>query len=363
MSTVPTIRQESITGMTGLEVRPVFFLKLNNSPNPVLVVKGEHAAGVGLTESETTVSVKWGSKIMKNVNNKLVNTKIMTGPEISAFKAYATQTFDAGTRQRNNINQQYKWVKMPMVSGLSDAEYYSDANKILPGKIKTAIKNFLDDSVWMELGKVVAADVFNGNSDRFDISTGHWQNKGNVMFLTGGQTSVIGLDTYDPNALARGNLAGGGGYEELKILNDPMARKTFAQRCTESVGSELMRGLKSSDIGSFKIAVEGVAGGIAEIETTRVGTLFVPYTDLFEQGLTGGAAQLKQYLQAKVRQYAAASPPSKFPGKPPPLRPGMPATRATGRGTVIPNRAPPRPPGKTVPQGVLDRLDYLGWNV
>ena len=75
-------------------------------------------------------------------------------------------------------------------------------------------------------------------------------------------------------------------------------------------------------------------------------TLFADYAPTFAEGIAAGAIQLKANLQGKVKQYAPVRPM---------LRPGG------HRGYQPP---PPVPvPGKTIPQGILDRMAYLKWMV
>lgn len=426
MNTVPMITPGSITGIQGLTKRPVFFLKIGPVLTPNLVVKGEAAAGSlpFATDDEATVSVKWGSKLMKNVNNTSVNSKIMNPTEVAIFKQVATASFPNGSPQYMNVagGAQYNWVKMPYVAGLTVAEYYDDNSNISISAIKKDIIKFSEDQVWTDLGKIVAVDIFNGNGDRFDITTGHWQNKGNVMFVQGGATKVIGLDTFDPNS-ANSNLAKTGTFDELRTLVDATKRREFAEACCKSVGSELKRGLKSSN--HITLVMDGPNGSqIRKITMDELATLFLPFAPVFEAGLAAGASELKTYLQGKVRQYNALlpPPPSNTPWQraspnrnpvPPPVMPPLPPTpgqwqravpkqtpnmpplpntpplpgsgggwqRATpNRPTMpplpqVPNHLPPPPapptaaaaaaavPIKSIPKGIIDRMTYLGWNV
>jgi len=52
--TVPQITAGSINGVTGLSERPVYFLKVNGSPTPNLVVKGDAASGAHAGMTTTT---------------------------------------------------------------------------------------------------------------------------------------------------------------------------------------------------------------------------------------------------------------------------------------------------------------------
>jgi hypothetical protein len=358
--TVPIITPGSITGLSGKQDRPVFFVKLNGSATPNLVIKGD------AVKPHSEVSIKWGSKLMKNVQNSLVNTKIMTAPEVAVFKQAAAAAFQVGTPQQGMSTGVYCWVKMPFVPGLTDADFYNDDYSINLKKVKELIQKFSDAAVWTELGRVVAVDIFNGNSDRFVVNTdgsskaGDWQNLGNIMFLGAGHghtTPVIGLDIFDPNSQVS-NLQSGGGFEGLKVLIDPNKRDDFALACVRSVG-RMIKGklLSSGHHHSVRIAAQGADGPVViNIRFDTMEHLFDGYAVDFAWGLALGAKQLKDYLHRKAQQYV--------PGRPiggAPARPSMP----------LPGMAPARPrtpiPGfqgaaaKTMPQGVLDRMTYLGW--
>ncbi|HEX3877489.1 MAG TPA: hypothetical protein VHW24_10915 [Bryobacteraceae bacterium] len=383
MPSVQPIVAGSITKITGLKERPVYFLTLNNAPKPSVVVKGD------AEKPDSAVSIAWGSKLMKNVQNEWVNTKIMTPAEIDVFKNAAWAAFAQNTPQYDNVKpggMSYCWVKMPFVEGLSDAEFYNDDYTINLKQIKELIKRLSDAAIWAELGKIVAVDIFNGNSDRFAVDPqgasklGTWTNRGNIMFLGAGHnhtTPVIGLDTFDPNSQV-GNLKSGGGHENLKILIDQVKRNEFAKACVRSVGEQIRCKLADSGHhGHFRIAVQGADGpNIITIPIKGIDYLFDAYADDMAAGITLGADQLKLYLQGKVRQYTPARPNVALPAPPRPanLPPGV-QPRAAWQPGVVPPRpgawvagavpaaaaAPAAAPIKTIPQGILDRMAYLGW--
>ena len=350
----------NITGMTCLEKRPVFFLKLNGSLVTNLVVKGEGDGEVALPDHAET-SIKWGAKLMKHVNSTEVNTKIMTPAEITAFKIAGLLLIPQNmARPRLNLatpGPPFTWTKMPYVDGMSDAEFWNDKlgehgkYDSLPAK-KNIVK-MSDDAFWTDLGKVVAVDIFNGNCDRFDIQSGFWQNKGNIMFMpAGGPTKVIGLDTFDPNAhglhdlnspLDFTNMQTRIAFQHLLLLTDAGERLKFAKKCVKSVGEELKRAFKG--ITYTTLQTIGPQGQVdLRIEIAQMAELFDGYASVFDAGIAAGAALLKQNLQAKVRQYAPVRQPPRPGGhrgyQPPPLI---------------------QVPGKTIPQGILDRMAYLKW--
>ena len=150
-------------------------------------------------------------------------------------------------------------------------------------------------------------------------------NYGNIMFLAGmARTSVIGLDMYDPNS-GQSNLTARGGFEPLNILIEPGARHEFARKCVTSVGATMKRELG----GNRKvppmayISVKFFGTEVVPIEVATMENLFLAFAPCFEQGITRGATNLKQYLLLKVQQYKVQ--------------------------------------GRALPQGIIDRMMWLNW--
>lgn len=372
---VPKITSANLTVNNGLDDHPVYFVTVGATQ---LVIKGEAKEGQNRTADDAAQSIKWGSKIMKNVNNSAVNTKIMDTAETKAFLDAAAARFKPrivmGTRgapkpptnKYFNVTRQaqtYTWVKMPMVGGLTDTGFMKKVGGFdtpVQGKVKNVILAFTDETIWPQLGKVLAADIFNGNSDRFDISSGRWQNYGNVMMVNGG-ANVIGLDTFDPWS-QQSNLVKHGRFDELDTLVDAGKRKIYATNCAKSVGETLSREMASE---YATLPVDGPDGKILwKVTKEDLKTLYLPYAAALDAGLAKGSNEVRDYLQQKVTQYRQRN---RVPGGPPrkPL-PVPPGGRARSR-----HAAPPRPdpvrmrttPIQGIPQGILDRMDYLGWLV
>ena len=378
-NSVPKIVEGQFTVDKGLDDHPVYFLTVNGKK---VVVKGE-AKGMevlGRSDDDTALSIKWGSKLMKNVNDQLVNTKIMDGPEITAFLKTARQKFrplpplpggppaPPPPNRYNNVTDavagRYTWVKMPQVSGLSDAEFTKKVGgfaKPVRGKVKEQIVKFADESLWPQLGKVLAVDIFNGNNDRFDTSNGKWMNPGNVMFAEQG-TRVIGLDTFDPYS-PKSNLVGHGRFDELKTLTEPLKRKRYAEACAKSVGETLA--FDAFGPGQQSITVRFPNGdefSFWQIKRGELDDMYTPFAPALAAGIAKGADQLKTYLQGKVTQYrlrCRAQPPQK-----PVPQPGQMRMRPR---VLRPAPLKPDPlrmnarPINGIPQGILDRMDFLGW--
>jgi hypothetical protein len=272
---------------------------------------------------------------------------------------------------------------MPFVTGLSDADFVGEDPQgdwvVDLVQLKEVIVKLFDDAVWRELGKVVAVDIFNGNNDRFDSGTGEWINRGNIMFLAGGQTTVIGLDTFDPDRMGAGrsNLNSAGGFDELNILIDANRRRVFAERCMKSVGEKMKSRLEGrlvgpkrnnvrvGDIPCFWVKTVGPQGPAnVKIETKDLKDFFLPHAPVFAQGISDGADQLRTYIQGKVQQYAG------FQGAQHQAGPRAQNAPQIGRGRApqggwrhgaVPQQPVAVAPRKQLPQGITDRAAYLGW--
>lgn len=339
---VPIIAPRSLTEVKGLQARPVFFLKFNNAPNYSLVVKGESKdQAAALNDADREISILWSSKMMKNVNNNLVNTKMLVDPELDRFLRFARATYAAGTPQHQFLGGNYMWVKMPFVAGITEAELFDEgAGAFTIVRMKAVLKEFLRPQVWRDLGKIVAVDIFNGNNDRFlldkqpgGLLTVQWANQGNMMFLpTGAPTTMIGLDAFDPSGAidGRSNLAGGAGMgvllDYIKIGGqwEPLKRD-LAEKCTDAIGHELNRRMSGQQVA---IMINGPQGGhVLRVRKDEVKQTLRPFSTYFKEGLDQGILQLRQYLIGKRAQYAAMQ------------------------------AANP----KNVPQGIINRINYLGW--
>jgi hypothetical protein len=357
--TVPEVTTASITGISGKTDRPVFFVKLRGSATPTIVIKGDAVT------PHSEASIQWGSKMMKNVQNTLVNVKLMKPHEIDEFKEAVRATFKEDTHQYAfAIDAQYCWVKMPFVPGLSDGDFLDEKTaKLDKNSLARVISKFLDDAVWKELGIVVAVDVFNGNNDRFIVSgpgAGGWQNLGNVMFLdpnSNHTTPVIGLDMFDPNS-TEADLLTVGGFQGLKVLVDPGKRDEFALACAMGVGKKIKAKMQMAGLTKLTVKIPQRNGYSLLVLNTQdnVEGLFKQYAPVFAQGLADGALRLRLYLQQKVQQYMPGRPRGGGPPRPQTPAPNLPPPRPQNPAPV-----PQGQPSKTIPKGVLDRMDYLGW--
>ena len=364
-----TAGQFAVTG--GVEDHPVYFVRMQDGRE--LVVKGEarSATGDAAENANIELSIKWSSKLMKNVNHTDVNTKIMQAPEIQAFLAAARTRFasEQASRKYQNVTpgraNSYTWVKMPKVAGLTDAEFTKKVDGFsqpVKSKVKEQIARFRDEGLWPQLGKVVAVDIFNGNNDRFDTETGRWQNYGNVMFTNNAQT-VIGLDTFDPFSSTAKIGQRPDDLSALDTLKDHAKMREFALKCTKSVGQTLARDAFGTGTNYLSVMMDTPQGRLPlQLEKKHVEEFYLEFAPAMVAGMQRGVEQLQQYLQRKVTQYkaqVAAAPVPQMPavGGAPAPAPMRGRARAVGRADIVPQMQALT----GLPVGILAKMNYMGW--
>jgi hypothetical protein len=325
--------------------RPVYLLALAGGQQ--CVVKGEKSQ-----HASASASIKWGSKLMKNVASPEVNVKVLTQPEIQTFAA-AGRHFLAGDRDFPTYIQfgtQIVWTKMPYIAGLSDSDVYKKG----PAAADAIYDRLTKASFWEGLGRILAVDLFVGNFDRFD-ENGDFVNHGNLFFtdVGAGKFRVIGLDFFSARDVATGQsdlkLATDGAYGHLQILRDQTSRRQYATNVITGIQRAL---LKENPTATYNLM---------ERDTWLV---------MLEGGIVAGANELRNYLQGKISSYARANPRQIRMGQrgAPPAVPaaaapaGVPApggwARAVPAASVNNSREVTE---KLVPAGVRARMRYLGW--
>ena len=292
---VAEVKKGSITKISGLEKRPVYFLHLKGDPNPTVVVKGESRTGQDFEDA-----LCWGTKIMRNVNDKSVRVKVMTASEVDVFKSIAKVTFNGKVQGKSLEEIGITWIKMPYIAGLQDAETRETDDKADVSKV---INRFMSKQFWYELGQIVAVDIFIGNNDRFDTK-GNWVNQGNVMFAPekkSGRDRLIGLDTFDTGGGDKAYFAKSGTTgNEIQILNDSAIRHTYAEKCTKSVGRGLCRSAKRCGAKGYYVRTPD---NVASIDIDQLEKAFEKFTEPFERGIEVGASNMKKYLRGKSSMF------------------------------------------------------------
>jgi hypothetical protein len=333
---LPTLKANSITKLTVLDHNPVFFLWLNNSQSrhAKLVVKGEDNRTTW-SQIDLETSVRWTAKVMRHgTGNSEVHPKTLAGAEWNEFQRAVGALFPNNHKAHTDIaNAQNVWFKYPYVKNLSTGVYDDDdpsGKGFLPNqrKLKQSLLKFSQTRVWEELGPVVAADIFNGNNDRFDTDSGRWMKPHNTMFADkgGGKMSAIGLDMFDAQNPQDTNV--NLTPSDLRVLDklvDSQGRRVFAEKCVRSVGRKLTTAMKD-DLYLTTITLEDLRGKKLWTYTVddELPQHFVDrFVDHFDEGIESGSKELKKYLQDKAKQYAKK--------------------------------------GKQIPLGIEFRMTHLGW--
>lgn len=291
-------------------------------------------------------------------------------------------------------------------------------------KLKSLVKLFLKDETWEQLGRVVAVDLFNTNLDRFRWTSANQvsvANEGNILFASDGEgdakrTFVLGLDAFHAGEAHQTGANLNKPLAEfpsarvgLDILRTDQNRQIFARSCTEAVAEQIRRRMRSSkeneraELPAFKIKLEN-ADELVTISIENILALYGAFEESFATGLADGMSEMRDYLLRKKREYelaaqnaARALGPIPQGGGPAqgwgpargggPVQGGGPALGGVGghrgapqlgaqRGPLplnqgaLPGGQRPGPlqggpmvpaPLKTLPRGVLDRMEYLQW--
>ena len=325
MHTVHPIQPESITWMTAAKDQIVYFVRTLGEEEPSLVIKGEATGRLPDPES-----ISWSSKLMKNVTDPRVDTKILTPAEIMEFKRAARVIFPADSLYIARLEGPWTWVKMPFVAGLTDAKFL-DKDEQTAFSFTKLLKNLSNRIAWVELGKVVAVDMFNGNYDRI-TPEGDWQNRGNLMFAPNTpEPNVIGLDTFDTSSSDRSLTSAVVNRPALDLLRRP--NHLFSVAVTASISKQLSRHMVKFGETPISIREKGMNPGVTikpsppppRGRADETENAFRDYAPFFEIGMAEGADTLKNYLQRKRILYEMATPP------------------------------------KTMPVGIVARMKYLNW--
>jgi hypothetical protein len=364
--TVQQIKEHSITAITALGKKPVYFLTMANTET--LVVKGDDP---GAAKGNAAESIHWSSKLMKNVNNRSVNTKPLTEEELEVFvmhvKCFFKEESDEYYWVKDEVRKRKVWVKMPYVGDLTDASILEKKDATAK-QVKAFMARFLDEAAWFDLGKVIAVDIFNGTSDRVDIMNrqgqGELVNFGNVMFHNG---RVIGLDTFDP-ASQFNNLVKVGAFQELKILVDTQKQKTFAEACVKSFGTAAKNGFRKHSSGVNKFTLMQPNGTTTSLMVEGMENMYLPYAQSLADGIAAGAQALRQYLQGKAIKYSQQQTRVRSNVQHAGVRANIPRPLQV---PIVQPQQPPIPqqqivfvppkPFKTIPEGIKKRMNFLGW--
>lgn len=309
----------------------VFKVEFGN-PRQTLVVKAE-------LNRITPTRVKWGSGIMKAASDPKVNIKVLTPGELALLNAHPGVTLGMFTPAGCT------WTKMPHVPYIQAP--VGEIPTVPPNRSLAEVKHVAavlnDQAQWRELGKVVAADIFIGNQDRFSFDanddTPTLQNAGNLTIAGAnqGNAKIMGLDPLDPFASDFTRIDPT--PQEVRLLaNLSNPTDEFALALVRAATAGIKKQMRRASPGQETTTIGSANGNLRfAIRADDPATEYDAYAPQMKQGLEEGRDALKAYLQAKHAKY---NPPN-------PLKIGT--------------RAPPLPPRKVVPGPVYRRMVLLGW--
>lgn len=320
MASLPRITEDSLVTMASHPSKPIAFIQVINSEDILtdLVIKRE--AQSDRSNPAHVGSIAWTSKIMKNVQDPLVKMILLDDQELNFLTSVVNQ-YIPGTPTCQDLIENVEnsvWVKMLTASDLSDGAFSTrggDGKKdeLNFEKLTALLSHLHNPDNWVELGKVLAADIFNGNSDRFSLDGTSWTNGGNLLFIN---ARIIGLDVWDPsNRSGQSNLfdrqMGRNHTFESKMLDplsDTLKRRQYAENVVKAVGERIDRTLKNAGYKEDqKISITfGKGRGKVKIKCKRseFTDLYTHRASLVEQGVIEGTDKLREYLLVKINRYA-----------------------------------------------------------
>lgn len=230
------------------DARPVFQLTFRDGTS--LVIKME---GSGNPRNHGS-NLQWGSKLMRQVSPQM-KVQVLDPAEVLVLRGLPAMAFTSRPgrlyfEHLMFLTTQYGdgmvWCKMPFLGGLYSIEKGAAEN------VEQLFETLSKPSYLQTFGRILAIDLFIGNTDRIDPTNGHVQNAGNIMFqkLAEGQLMMVGLDYYESAGELsdlHGPIPYGWGGEYLR--NDS-TRQRFADLVVAGL-NELFQKKFHFDIGEF----------------------------------------------------------------------------------------------------------------
>lgn len=241
------------------DCRPAFLVTCNDGDR--LVLKAEFNTQ---QTGSAAKSIAWGSAAMKQVSAQ-ADVRLVNKVELANLKTLAMPVFQPANFSL--LTQQYVhelidsnafiWYRMQYVEKLRSLE------GMLKGKALKLAAKLRDRATLHALGKVVAVDLFIGNSDRFDAN-GQILNPGNIVFQKQANKSYtpVGLDFFDAQGQAANlNIPAPANWAGL-ILLDRDTIRLHAEKCVDSLNALLRKHkvpdsdlLSSLSIGTFAVGM------------------------------------------------------------------------------------------------------------
>jgi len=270
---IPVLKPEIINNIHTFELdptgnwknnRPAWLLDLGAYGNAVLKAEVSGSGPQAMAEA----SAKWGGKLMKQIS-PLAKPSLITPAEKQVLLGLPDDKFT------NLLHRDYLkgvlgapifiFYKMEFVENLKSAEKMVAENK--GDKLMLKLKN---KDTMVKLGEIIAADMFNGNEDRFN-KKGDVVNVGNIVFqkMADKTYTPVGLDFFE----AGGQFSGAhkSGYGDLNTwsgatLRTKEARNNLARNVLTSLNALNATGLQLNMWGDLKNLTDGIAIGAEKVK-------------------------------------------------------------------------------------------------
>lgn len=284
--------------------RPAWLVDMGQQGN--IVVKAEFKGNTPL--GAAAASAKWGGKVMKQIS-PLAKPEIITSTEEAALTGLPPANF---TNQSHHdyfklviTSGQFVFYKMNFVDNLKSADNMMTANK----GDKLILKLKTKDTM-LKLGEIIAADMFNGNEDRFN-KNGAVVNAGNIVFqkMADKTYKPVGLDFFE----AQGQFSGAhrSGYNNNldqwsgNTLKNNNTINELSRKVVNSLNALNNGGLQLNTWGDLKNLTDGIHSGVAKIKqylttkeklSNRSGIVLGRGRGGNNRGLASGVAAKMQHL-------------------------------------------------------------------
>lgn len=277
-------------GRTYRKSRPVFKITFNN--NEVLIVKAEVLGGKAAVVAQK--SAAFGGMIMEAVSPE-IKVENLSSDEIADLAAVPQGSYLPANKKEvahsylTDLLKETRiffMIKMAFVENLRSADdklkkkNADETDEKVVERAKKLVTKLSTQPAMEALGKIIAADFFIGNHDRFGPS-GEVVNIGNIVFEKLGDKSYkpVGLDFWDAQG-ENVNLA------QSVALKNWAGIKLANRRSQGELAVAIIQGLNE--------AIRGLVPGIKAadlLDQTRCGAWLVG-------GLEAGCQALKTKLQA-----------------------------------------------------------------
>lgn len=243
--------------------RPAWLIE---TPSGNMVLKAEMNTRGAPRARLAADSARWGGELMARVSPE-AKPQMLTSGEIDTLKTIpAVFCYD----QKNcdyirDISScgMFIFYKMKYVDNLRDAE-----KMINSGKVDKLIGKLKEEETMVQLGRIIAVDMFNGNEDRFD-KDGRIVNMGNIIFqkdLATRSYKPVGLDFFEAQGAHSSVYGTPDATWSGNTLRDHSTIVILARKIVNNLNALNPNGLQLKDYDLFNLN-KGITEGANTLKT------------------------------------------------------------------------------------------------